>query len=164
MLDLDYARSLLSYDPETGDLRWRRHINSRAHEGAVAGCIYQNGYRVVVINKRRYKASRLAWFIHFGGWPYPCVDHKNGDRLDDRLCNLRQATHKQNSANLRRSPNKCGFMGVRKTPQGAWRADIKIDGRSKCLGIFHLPELAHAAYVATKTQYAGEFAKATYAR
>lgn len=90
------------------------------------------------------------------------VDHANGNALDCRLENLREATRSQNTFNARRrSDNKSGFKGVsfvRKRQR--WRAEIKLRGLTQFLGEFDTPELAHKAYINAAAAFAGEFANA----
>ena len=87
------------------------------------------------------------------------VDHINGDRLDNRRCNLRLATHAENCRNRKNhSNNTSGFKGVHRQ-KNRWRALIRVDGKSKFLGSFLTPEDAHAAYCAAARKYFGEFAR-----
>lgn len=89
------------------------------------------------------------------------VDHRNGDGLDCRLDNLRQATRSQNVMNsCRRSDNKSGFKGVSLDRYKSWRAEIKIAGKTKYLGAFRTPEAAHQAYVNAAREHHGAFANA----
>jgi hypothetical protein len=90
------------------------------------------------------------------------MDHANGDRGDNRIDNLREATQSQNSANSWR-PHKSttGFKGVsssgRKTKP--WAAHIKQHGKSQFLGRYDTPEAAHAAYAMKAVELFGEFAR-----
>lgn len=93
------------------------------------------------------------------------VDHRNGNRLDNRRENLRPCTSQQNSQNRRRAvTNKSGYKGVT-WRDGKWRARIRIpasaeSGRGKQieLGRFDTAAEAHAAYCAAALKYYGEFA------
>lgn len=87
------------------------------------------------------------------------VDHINGFGLDNRRCNLRVATHQQNLCN--RGPtcrNQVGLKGV-DIRRGRYRAQIKVFGRKKHLGMFDTAEEAHAAYQAAARELHGEFAR-----
>lgn len=91
------------------------------------------------------------------GWEY--VDHINGDGLDNRRANLRQATRGQNLANIGlKSNNTSGFKGVRKHSRGRWRATCGPD----YLGLFPSPEAAARAYDAAALARYGEFARPNY--
>lgn len=106
---------------------------------------------------------RLVMEASLGG-PIPegyIVDHINGDGLDNRLCNLRLATNRQNVRNSRRrSDNKSGFKGVSWDGQrSAWKALIHVDGKRVFLGRYDTPEEAHAAYCEAANELHGEFAR-----
>lgn len=75
---------------------------------------------------------------------YVYVDHKNGNGLDNRRANLREATALSNNHNRR--PNRgCAYKGI--TPvKDRWRARILLDGRRVSLGTFSAPEDAARAY------------------
>jgi acetylornithine deacetylase/succinyl-diaminopimelate desuccinylase-like protein len=53
--------------------------------------------------------------------------------------------------NMRRAmkSNQTGLLGVR-FRDGTYSAQIKVNGKSKHIGLFHSAEEAHAAYVAAK--------------
>ena len=88
------------------------------------------------------------------------ADHKNGDGLDNRRANLREATPGQNQYNKGGSRNSVsGVKGVspcRKT--GLWRARIKVDGKELALGSFHTVGEARAAYLSAASALHGEYA------
>lgn len=52
ILNADEARALLDYDPNTGALRWKRHMTPRARAGNEAGVIQQGKYRRIGIYGR----------------------------------------------------------------------------------------------------------------
>ena len=87
------------------------------------------------------------------------IDHRDGDGLNNRRCNLREATNSQNTCNqgLRRT-NVSGFKGVYKHKR-KWRADITLDGQRRFLGLFATPEAAHAAYCKASAELHGEFGR-----
>jgi hypothetical protein len=89
------------------------------------------------------------------------VDHVNGNRLDNRRANLRLATHKQNLHNLPTpAHNTSGFKGVSWCKRSQkWRAYIKVDGKSKHLGLFATAEGAALAYDEAALLYFGSFAR-----
>lgn len=119
-----------------------------------------NGYRAFKINGKVYYAHRLAWFLVTGRWQRE-IDHKNGERWDNRWSNLREATSQQNSFN-RKSISKYG-KGVifvndsfRRKP---YAAKIVINGKPIYLGYFSSPQEAHVAYKAAAKMYYGKFAR-----
>lgn len=94
------------------------------------------------------------------------VDHRNGDRLDNRRkANLRLATNAQNVRNTGvRRGNKSGFKGVseRTGEPGRWVAQISHNGRKYSLGIHETPEDAARAYDAAARRFHGAFARVNY--
>jgi hypothetical protein len=96
-VSIERLRELLSYDPNTGALRWkaRRHRRKVKRESAQ--------YVRIQIEGRLYQAHRVAFAIHYGRWPLPEVDHADRDQSNNRIRNLREATRSQNAANVARS-------------------------------------------------------------
>lgn len=94
------------------------------------------------------------------------VDHINGNRLDNRLCNLRVATAQQNQWNR---PKTCcdiatsKYKGVQWCKQyQLWRARIRFDGTRISLGYFKVEEEAARAYDMAARVYHGEFARTNF--
>lgn len=150
-------RELLHYDLATGVFTWRTRTG-RSAAGKAAGFAGTAGYWDISVDRRTYRAHRLAWLYVTGDWPAADVDHKNRDRGDNRWANLRAATRSQNNANMAvRSTH--GFKGA--TPvNGRWMAQTKYNGRQIYLGLFDTPEEAHAAYMAAAERLWGNFARA----
>lgn len=149
-LTAERLRELLHYDPLTGTFRWR--FDRGPIKGkSIAGTITCYGYISISVDGKKYPAHRLAWLYSNGAFP-SSIDHKNGVRSDNRIENLREASAKQNMQNMRSAhkTNKSGFLGVHAHAHGAWRAQIRIDGKKIYIGTYSTPELAHAAYLAAK--------------
>jgi hypothetical protein len=89
------------------------------------------------------------------------VDHINGVRSDNRWCNLRLATQRQNSANQGlRTTNKSGIKGVSwEARRGSWRAQIVAGGKALFLGSFKTITEAKAARLAAEAEHHGDFAR-----
>lgn len=158
---VEMLREVLSYNPEAGELRWRQTVSTRAQAGSVAGCTYSNGYRTVAVHGRRCKVHRVAWLLAYGEDPGELqIDHINGDKLDNRLCNLRLADSSQNNCNVAsRRGTISGYKGVRWVGGSRhWRAEIQVRGTPYRLGRFDTAEDAYAAYVAAAVRLHGEFA------
>lgn len=95
-------RKVLTYDKLTGDLIWRKRIPSKKMRGKKAGTLTKEGYWQVQIDGIFYLAHRIAWKLATGNDPVAEIDHKNRNRSDNRLDNLREATHSENACNSAR--------------------------------------------------------------
>lgn len=147
-MDQSYLKSVLNYDPETGVFTWLvRPARSKTAIGAEAGCINAGpGYRFIKLRGVQYYSHRLAWLYMTGAFPPADIDHVNGDRLDNRFCNLREATRQQNCAN--RSVGRNSTTGVKgvSSDAGSFRATIHFGGRNHRLGNFKTVAEAANAY------------------
>jgi len=157
--------SILDYCPDTGVFTWKRNYGAISMAGKVAGCPNDEGYTIITIKKKSYKAHRLAWMYVHGSFPAQFVDHVNGVRDDNRISNLRDMSNRGNQRNVV-APNvnsKSGLRGASwsKTDR-KWRAQIKIGGRELTLGSFDTKEEAHSAYMEAKRMYHPECARAAF--
>jgi hypothetical protein len=142
-----------------GVLYWKQTALSPKMRGKKAGSLERKGYIVLYFNGKAHKCHRLIFLMHHGYLPH-IVDHINGDPLDNRIENLRAATHTQNTNNAGpRKGTRSGLKGVSQIASGKWQAAIRAEGRRLYLGAFDTPELAHVAYVNAAKQYHKDFAR-----
>ncbi len=160
MITLEYLKSIVDYDPETGIFRWRVK-RSNVPAGTVVGKGGKAWYKQAGIDGKLYLLHRLAWFYMHGVWPANDIDHINGDRHDNRIANLREATRAQNLLNKgKRANNTSGYKGVTwNKRRQKWVAQIARGGEHYGLGYFASAEEAYAAYVAAAARLHGEFAR-----
>lgn len=108
-----------------------------------------------------YKTVGMHRFI-MGQPAGKCVDHKSGNTLDNRTCDLRIASQAENTRNSKLSAaNTSGLKGAyenRKTP-GRWVSSISVNSKNINLGSFGSAKEAHEAYMAAAVKYSGEFAR-----
>ena len=156
MITQEQLKELLHYNPNTGIFVW---INGRTN-GKVAGYINLTRYIDIRIDGKAYKAHRLAWLYVHGKFPDNLIDHINGVKDDNRIINLRPATHAQNLHNQKINiKNTSGLKGVYwHNINNKWIAKITVDGVSKYLGSFMDKHEAHKCYCAAADKYHGEFA------
>lgn len=142
----------LSYDPLTGIMRWKR-ARVAARIGTEAGWVTLKGYSQVQIDGAYLYCHRLAWLLTHGEWPKGEIDHINGDKTDNRIENLRDVDGKTNRQNIRKSKinSSTGLLGVH-PHQGAFKAEICIDGKNIHLGVFSKAIDGHKAYVMAKRE------------
>lgn len=154
-------RDLLHYDQETGAFTWRVRRGGTANAGTEAGSTDTTGHLQVKVDRRLYLAHRLAWLYVHGYWPGMEIDHRDGDKQNNRLSNLRLATRQQNVQNRGIGRvNTSGIKGVSCRKNGKWTAQITVCGRNIYLGRFVDKEDAARAYASAARQYHGEFARA----
>ena len=153
------VRELFDYR-EDGALVWKvkkaRHINI----GDVAGHATERGYVEVRFDRRPCLAHRIVFLWHHGWLPVQ-VDHRDANKANNRIDNLRPATQPQNEWNKAApASNTSGFKGVHwHAPSQTWHARISVERTRRHLGAFASPEDAHAAYVEAALKYHGEFAR-----
>lgn len=162
------VQSILDYDPETGQFRWRQRADvgkawNKRYAGKVAGYVWRASpnvqYRCIRILDWPFLAHRVAWLHVTGEWPENLIDHRDMNGLNNAWANLRAADKTQNGNNrgvTRR--NKLGLKGVRQ--QGSrFHANISINGRQTYLGSFATAQDAHKAYCRAAVKHRGEFGR-----
>lgn len=150
---------LLRYDPNTGHF-YCRIARLGAPIGKQLGCVRYK-YLYIWLERRHYAAHRLAWFYSYGHWPKE-LDHVNRNALDNRLCNLREATRSQNLYNIPAySSSSTGIKGIhrvrRATGRYWWRVRITNNTRRIHLGYFKTKEEAGRVYNKAAQKYHGDF-------
>lgn len=145
------------FNSDTGEFTRKKHRVTK-YVGEIAGKIH-NGYVRISHKNKFYSAHRLAWLYVYGFMP-KMIDHINGNRSDNRICNLREANHSTNAMNRKISTNnKCGVKGVRWAASNKkWRAQIVVSGKHIHLGMFLNINDAENAVVSARNQLHGEFA------
>lgn len=153
-----WLRHYFRYDQETGLLYWTNA--QKCERGNIAGTIDPNKHIRVRIGNRRWMAQRIIWQIVYGYEPENHIDHIDGDWMNNRLSNLREATHDNNMRNIKKNcRNKSGAKGVTLTPSGKFMANITYMAQVFYIGIFDtLDEAAHM-YNKFAIQLHGEFAR-----
>ena len=147
-LQVERLRELLDYNPDTGVFRWKLATAHRTKVGEVAGTKTPDGYIRIQIDRKIYRAHRLAWFYVHGVWPNNFIDHIDRNRANNWLSNLRDVTASQNMRNcgLRRT-NTSGHKGVSYwAHRKLWAAQIRLNNKNKLLGMFDTPDAAAEAY------------------
>lgn len=143
---------------EDGVLYWTRPDQKR-NIGRRVGKLDKHGYlRLHPARGKMVSVHRLIFFM-FHGWFPEIVDHRDGNRLNNRIENLRAATPCENMRNVKLSTrNKSGVKGVR--PAGdKWIAMIRVNRRLKHLGTFPDKFEAICARKSAERIHYGEFAR-----
>jgi len=158
---------ILSYDPETGILTWKKcpriyfktdwawkSWNSK-FANSTAGNKEKNGYIRIAIKDESYKAHRLIAVMIGENISESEIDHINHDRSDNRWGNLRIVSHPENGKNQAPSKNnKSGFNGVSWSKiSDKWRAYINVGPKQIHLGCFAMKSDAIAARESANIRY-----------
>lgn len=154
-----HLRDSLVYSEE--GLRWTEGRNRK--EFSLAARKRKDGYKRIRISYggREYEflEHRVVWLITHNEWPKHHLDHINGDKSDNRLSNLREATPSQNGANSEISKNNSsGWKGVYRFGDN-FRAQIHVNRETKYLGVFTNCREAALAYNYAAKEHFGAFAK-----
>ena len=135
--ELENLKMQLYYNENTGIFYWKNvKPRSKYKIGDVAGCTNKNnGYVQIRLNQKTYLAHRIAFAFINGYFPQE-VDHKNHNRADNRISNLRDSTRATNSRNLKNYRRDREFaVSIQKN--GKFRVRPKFDGLNYHLGIFN---------------------------
>jgi hypothetical protein len=152
-------QELLVYCPETGQFRWTAVARPRV-KSRPAGT-YDRGYIIFRIDKQKVYAHRAAWYLHYGQDPLEKqIDHINCNKSDNRICNLRLASHADNQINKTiRSDNTSGYKGVSWwEARQKWVAKVCVNGKHKTVGYFDSAEDAAIAAQTAREKLHGNFA------
>lgn len=147
------ATDRLRYEASTGELFWVKAAKNKRHLiGKRAGTIERNGYWHVRIDGVSYSQHRLIWLMFTDAWPKMVIDHIDGNKLNNRIENLRDVDQWTNSVNKHRPriDSTSGAVGVEQRPNGRWGAYISCRGKKFSLGTHDSIEMASAAYSAAK--------------
>lgn len=158
-LTIGEVLEVVSYDKDSGEFRWLKSFTKgrgRMVKNCVAGEIATvkgaSGYQALTVNCAPVLAHRLAWFICNGEWPQD-TDHRDGNRQNNRISNLRDVPRRLNSQNVRSAhkDSSSGLLGAYFCNKRLkWYSSICKDGKSKFLGYVASAEEAHASYVKAK--------------
>ena len=151
-------KSILNYNPDTGVFTWIEPLSKRYKSGDKAGKIHTSGHVRISLKYNKYYMHRLAWLYVYGKFPLLQIDHINGIRSDNRICNLRECTQMQNSRNRIVSNSSTGLKGVTFCKKrNKWLAQITVNYVHINLGAYDCKHKAHAAYKNNSRILHGEF-------
>lgn len=159
-LTQEYLKSILRYDPDTGEWTWL--IRKKGISNVHAGTRNSLGYKVIKINQKIYRGSRLAWLFMTGEWPSGTIDHKDRDPTNDRWINLADVSKSDQSRNRTLKKKKTSLpRWVTKTHESKnFSANVRDkNGKIKYLGSYKCPTKAYFAALAFVQQEFDTFHK-----
>lgn len=164
-LSQDLLHELFEY--RDGMLFWKTTTSTKVDRiEQQAGFLTLKGYRALSIGKnatksvkKQYLVHRLIYMMFYGEMP-EILDHIDGNKLNNKIENLRPANALQNSYNKKNyRNNKTGIKGVNFNKQcGKFFARCQVNKKQNWLGFFPNLELAEQAVKAFRAKHHGEFA------
>ena len=160
LLTQQYLQSLFEY--KDGELFWKVPKAKRIKIGQEAGSSKEKGYFVVGINGFNYGIHRIIFTMNHGYMP-EFIDHIDGNPSNNKIENLREATHSQNQCNKsKQSNNTSGIKGVSwVTKRNKWVVRVQLNKNSHQLGYFKDLELAELVAIEGQNKYHGKYARNT---
>lgn len=149
---IETLRAFLGYDPISGVVTWLRDRSGPQKAGTRAGRLRKDGYREITLLGHAFLEHRVAWALTHGRWPELDIDHRDRDRSNNPLANLREATRSNNKRN-----SACKGFHKRKD---TGRYTVKITTapyKSVHVGVYDTEEDARTAYLEATRKHYGEF-------
>ena len=131
-------RDLYWYNPITGEMISRRTNRDTGWT--------EDGYKYICLRGKDYRVHRLIWMYLHDRWPTEMIDHINGVKTDNKMCNLREVTAKQNAENRNTVQAISGLKGVFPAVRGKWKTAISHKGKTVYLGTYDTKEEAYDIY------------------
>ena len=147
------------FDYIDGKLVWKVK-RKRVNVGDLAGVVHPNGYLRTGLNGRIHLNHRLIFMFHHGYLP-EIVDHIDGNKLNNKIENLRGANKITNQQNQKiKKENTSGYKNVSFCKQTKnWVVQIKVNGRSKTVGRYADIEFSDLVAQEARAKYHGEYAR-----
>jgi hypothetical protein len=156
---MDKIKQSFSYD--NGNLIWIGKPSKRK-KGQILGTLGNHGYLVTYFDGKLELVHRIIFALHYGYFPKKpnLVDHKDGNRLNNKIENLRESTYSQNLCNKVTYNNTSSFKGVYWNELNKnWRVRISVNKKAYNIGSFGDFEEAKIACIDARKKLHGEYAK-----
>lgn len=149
-VSIDLLKTKFDYNPETGIITSKRGNKPVGSDNG-------NGYLRIRIGAKLFYAHRVIYALYHGFWPTGLVDHRDGNKLNNKITNLRKASRGQNVAN---AANRARIYDCPRgvIPKGRnFQAYITHDNKRRWLGTYSTAEEAHAVYCRAANELHGEY-------
>jgi len=156
-LTQEYLNEVFQY--KNGLLYWKID-KKKTKPGQLAGRTKTNGYCEVRLDGKLHGTHRIIFMMIHGYMP-KIVDHIDGNPSNNKIKNLREASHAQNMRNSqRRKDNTSGFKGVYFDKENCnWVAQCVFNKKKFYLGSFKDIHDAASAVTKFRNENHKEFAK-----
>lgn len=158
-LSQDYFNTIFEY--KNGNLYWKARPALCLKVGSIAGTVkIHDKYKRVQVARKNLLQHRVIFFMHHGYLP-DLIDHIDGNCLNNRIENLREATRSQNSMNKKiPSTNKSGFKNVCwDKNHKKWMVNLRVNQKNLRIGVFDDLELAGLVAEEARDKYHKGFAR-----
>lgn len=147
------------YKKELGILIWKNpskhHIQRIGQEAGTVTVGVSSGYRMTHVMRKHMLVHKIIYFLEKGEWS-KIIDHIDGNKLNNRIENLRPVTNRENCLNkkIHREGKLAGTYYCKSRKK--WRSEIQINGKKKFLGSFDSEILGHTAYMVERNKLLSE--------
>lgn len=115
-------------------------------------------YLRVSVDGKPVALHRCVFLYHHSYLP-EAIDHADGDRMNNRIENLREATQQQNCLNrVKHSNGKNAYKNVYLDKRfNKWLVQVNVNGKRKFFGSYDDIELADLVATEARNTYHGNF-------
>ena len=147
------------FEYKDGQLFWKK-ATGRCKKFFLAGSIGSHGYRQIRLQNKIYLAHRLIYLLIYGQMPTQ-IDHIDGNKINNKIENLRPSNQSENRMNSRCSSlNKVGVKGVCwSKPHKKGRVQVKKHGVNVYDNFFDDLEFAELVAIEARVKHHSAFAR-----
>lgn len=159
MVTQERLKELFEY--RDGKLIRRISVSRLGKAGQEAGGFCATtGYNHISVDGKAYNLHRIIFLYNHGYLP-EFIDHIDGNRLNNKIENLRPATKHENCRNRTlHKNNRSGYKNVAWVKSNnAWSVSLQVNGKKKHIGFFQDIELADLVATEARDLYYGAFAR-----
>ena len=156
MITQELVKKIFEY--QKGELFWKIQVSNKKI-GDKAGRKQTLHYFQTRINGKYYYNHRIIFLYHHGYLP-KCIDHIDGNCLNNSIENLREASLYQNQQNRKIAKNNTsGIKGIYKIKnKEKWCVRLKVNGKQNFFGNYHDLEVAKFVIETMRYKYHHQFA------
>ena len=160
MSQMTQQEAIEMFEYRDGVLYWKKHNQAKKYLGKSVGSINKLGYYNTRHKNVNYNVHRIVFLMHHGYLP-EVIDHIDGNPSNNKIENLRAATHGLNKCNqVLYKSNTSGVKGVFWDENNKnWKAQINFGGKRRYLGRFKLLSDAEEFVNLARDMLHGEFAR-----
>ena len=157
-MSITQADVLEFFQYEDGKLFWKKRSANRTVVGSQISFVENTGYIRVRFKGKHYGIHQIIFLMHYGYIPEH-VDHVDGEKLNNKIENLRAATKSENALNKKvRCDSASGIKNVHwYEPLKKWRVAVSINKKRKHIGYFDDLELAELVSIEAREKFHGAF-------